>query len=165
MLIVKTPPIMAACPRGGFTRSLPGGGLPFPFSANRTARAEFLFLRPPLKRRRIETLHPPPPRSSSPSFQSLSLSLSHPRFSRPLSPRHSSPLFISSSTVPSFVPFDRRDPSTSLPPRPPSAATLATPPRIRVGLTGWRRDVDAALEIHEEAPMSSFQRTSGDYVA
>lgn len=87
-------------------------------------RAEFLFLRPPLKRRRIETLA---------STTRLSLSL----FLRPLQP-YSSPLFISSSTVPSFVPFDRRDPSTrdldasSLYHRPPTA-TFATARRIRAG--------------------------------
>ena len=73
MLIVKTPPIMAACPRGGFTRGSPWRrASPFLFLPTGPARAEFLFLRPPLKRRRIERHSHPP----SPISLSLSLSLS-----------------------------------------------------------------------------------------
>lgn len=114
MLIVKTPPIMAACPRGGFTRGSPWRrASPFLFLPTGPARAEFLFLRPPLKRRRIERHSHPP----SPISLSLSLSPLPPlsSISSPL-PLSTQPaftlyffihLFISHST-PSFIPFEFR---------------------------------------------------------
>ena len=100
MLIVKTPPIMAACPRGGFTRGSPWRrASPFLFLPTGPARAEFLFLRPPLKRRRIERhSHPPSPISLSLSLSLLFLP--YPPFPPPfLYLPNQPPLFISSSTV------------------------------------------------------------------
>lgn len=99
MLIVKTPPIMAACPRGGFTRGSPWRrASPFLFLPTGPARAEFLFLRPPLKRRRIERhSHPPSPISLSLSSSSLILHFLPPSFI------YNQPLLFISSSIPSFI--------------------------------------------------------------
>ena len=106
MLIVKTPPIMAACPRGGFTRGSPWRrASPFLFLPTGPARAEFLFLRPPLKRRRIERhSHPPSPISLSLSLSLLFLP--YPPFPPPfLYLPNQPPLFISSSTSLFLIPL------------------------------------------------------------
>ena len=113
MLIVKTPPIMAACPRGGFTRGSPWRrASPFLFLPTGPARAEFLFLRPPLKRRRIERhSHPPSPISLSLSLSlsssSLILHFLPPSFIYPTS-LHSLFLHPPSHSTPSFIPFELR---------------------------------------------------------
>lgn len=138
----------------GSPRGPRGGGLPFLFLPT-SREPSFYFLRAPLKRRRIETLAStvtPCPLRALPS--------NPPRFSRPLSPRHSPPLFISSSYVPSFIPFDPLDPSP-VPPRacsplplpltwpPPPTLTPRLDRRIRAHrrLTGWQRRY--LLRIHE----------------
>ena len=147
MLIVKTPPIMAACPRGEFTQGPPWRRASLSFFCQRGPREpSFYFFgrlwsavesRHTIHHRRLHRLplsHLFLPFSLSLSF-SVSFPISSSFITSPLWPFALLSLFLHPSSFHSFL----RDPSTrDLRCCPPFSDDFGQA-LYRVGLTGWRR--------------------------